>query len=181
MIAGRPSLADSTVPVKMDSKMATFPNYTDIPGTGDIDRASTKTTRRSHQGEQAHFMLNMNSKEENEVGNYTMITLDEAARLLNIRAATVRLWSDMGLLKTSISPGKGRMVRRADILTFLPKENKAVSFMDRTNDDAVEAGLKRQERKKLAEINVRAITELTRQSVSKISHLGSRPTARIGK
>ena len=161
--------------------MVTSPHHTDIPVTGDIERALVKTCREPQQDEQIHFMSNEKCKEENETGDRATITLDEAARLLNISTTTAKLWSNMGLLKTSISHGKRRMVSWADILTFLPAEIRTVFFMERRNNKPVDAGLIRQKRQKLAEMNVRAITRLTKQSVSKISHLGDRPMARIGK
>ena len=161
--------------------MVTSPHYTDIPTTDGIDRVPANSARESQQDGKIAFMLNRKSEEQNKTGDHATITLDEAARLLNINTATVKLWSNMGLLQTSISPGKSKTVRLADILTFLPEENTAVSFMERRNNNSVKAGLMRQKRQKLAEVNVRAITKLTKQSVLKISHLGDRSMVRIGK
>jgi hypothetical protein len=121
-----------------------------------------------------HAMLKIKNKDEKD--SHAMITVNEAARILNISTATVKLWSDMGLLQTSISPGKCRTVRRADVLTFLPEDNRPLSFLTLTDNDPAGARFTRQNRKKLAKINVQAITELTKQSVFKIDHLGGSPT-----
>lgn len=161
--------------------MVTSLHYSDIPTTGGIDRIPANSVRESQPDGQIAFMLNRKSEEKNKTGDYATITLDQAARLLNISTATTRLWSNMGLLQTSISPSKGKTVRLADILTFLPEENRAVSFMERMNNNPAKAGSMRRKRQKLAEVNVRAITRLTKQSVLKISHLGGRPMVRIGK
>jgi hypothetical protein len=126
-----------------------------------------------------YAMLNINNK--NEKDNRAMITVNEAARILNISTATVKRWSDMGLLQTSISPRKRRMVRRADVLTFLPEGNSPLSFLMFTDDEPAVARFARQNRKKLAKINVQAITALTKQSVSRISHLGGSLTVKSCK
>ena len=121
-----------------------------------------------------HAMLNIKNKDEKD--NRVMITVNEAARILNISTATVKRWSDMGLLQTSISPGKRRMFRMADVLTFLPEGKSPLSLLTLTEDETAAARFTRQSRQKLARINVQAITELTKQSVSRISHLSSSPT-----
>jgi hypothetical protein len=143
--------------------------------SGETGQASVENTRKPQPGKQSYYKPNTKSEEENETGNDATITLDEAARLLNISTATIRLWSDMGLLHTNLSPKKHRTVRRADILTFLPDVNRPLSFLTFTDNELAGARFARQNRKKLAKINVEAITELTKQSVFKIDHLGGAP------
>ena len=140
-----------------------------------------KTCRDQQQDEQICYISNGKYEEKNEIDDYNTITVDEAARLLNISPTTVNFWSDIGLLPTSTSPAKGKVARRMDILTFLAEENRAVFFRKQKMNDPSKVGAMRQERQKLAEMNVRAITKLTKQSVYKISHLGGSHMARIGK
>ena len=75
------------------------------------------------------------------------------------------------MLHTSLSPKKHITVRRADILSFLPEENTLLPAVIRTNNNPFGTRLESQKRKKLAEMNVQAIVELTKQSVYRINHL----------
>ena len=152
--------------------MVTPPRYLNITASGDTDRASIEDDRKQQPGKQSYYKLNTEIDDENKTVNHATITLDEAARLLNISTATVRLWTDMGVLHTSLSLNKHMTLRRADILTFLPEENTLLPAVTRTNCSPFGTRLESQERNKLAEINVQAIAELTKQSVFEIDHLG---------
>ena len=51
-----------------------------------------------------------------------LITVGEAASLLNIHVNTVRRWSNLGVLKSlRIGPRGDRRFRKKDILTFLER------------------------------------------------------------
>ena len=120
-------------------------------------------------------MLNTNVDKTKEIGNRAMITLEEAARVLNININTIELWCDIGLLQSSLSPSNHRTVKRADIITFLPEGDRIISTLMRSNSDPTKIRTEIQQRKKLAEINIQAIIELTKKSVYRISHLCVRP------
>ena len=153
--------------------MVTSPGYLNKTTSGDTGRAPFKNTQKPEPDKRLYYKPDTEPGWDNEIGNQVTITLDEAARLLNISSTTVKLWSDMGVLHTGLSSNKHLTVKRADILTFLPVKNTLLPAVIRTNNNPLGSRLESLERKKLAEINVQAIIELTKQSVSEIDHLGS--------
>jgi hypothetical protein len=61
-----------------------------------------------------------------------LITIGEAARLLQISLSTVRLWSTIGVLKEALSHGGDAWFKRAEILSFLPGETGEPESRGRT-------------------------------------------------
>lgn len=161
--------------------MVIQPDNADMRITGVPDGRTSIAPQKARRFTFAHFMLNVKNKNRNKPGNETTITLDEAARLLNISSATAKLWSDMGLLRTIISPGNMKTVKLTDITTFLSKDKRPISVEARMSSNPIKLGSKGQDRKKLARINIRAISRLTKKSVFEIDHLGGTPRARTRK
>ena len=123
-------------------------------------------------------MLDQKTAEEDEGFNHAVFTPHEVARLLKIDIATVRLWSELGLLHAITSSGNGSGFRWSEVLTFLPKKNSSRYTLRRIKHKPASGILRSKERERLAEMNVQAITELTKQSVEKLSHPDSSTLAK---
>ena len=55
-------------------------------------------------------------------GTDTLLTVREAASLLNVHANTVRRWNNLGVLPSfRIGPRSDRRFRKRDLMTFLSK------------------------------------------------------------
>ncbi len=62
---------------------------------------------------------------------YPMLTVSDAARLLNVHVNTVRRWNNQGILKAyRIGSRNDRRFREEDIASFLLQESKIARKME---------------------------------------------------
>jgi predicted site-specific integrase-resolvase len=122
-------------------------------------------------------MLNQKDLQEDEALNKAVFTPLEVARLLKVDITTIELWSHLGILHDSRSSENSSFFRWSEVLTFLSEENRVRHILKRMQHGLEIDISQRKERDRLARITVQAITDLTKHSVAKISHLCNSPIA----